>query len=140
MKIKEVNTNYILFDNGSRITFDHEQDCCETNYADFEQLEDLALEYEFENDLIFEVVPENGFRFGSKGTPMFFIPCYSDQNGYYSSDIDIFYDGRHVFNVDCEEGFIKTMNEEYLEVNFEKYCKTCQHKELEENSILVIDA
>lgn len=74
MKIKEVNTNYILFDNGSRITFDHEQDCCETNYADFEQLEDLALEYEFENDLIFEVVPENGFRFGSKGTPMFFIP------------------------------------------------------------------
>lgn len=94
MKIKEVNTNYILFDNGSRITFDHEQDCCETNYADFEQLEDLALEYEFENDLIFEVVPENGFRFGSKGTPMFFIPCYSDQNGYYSSDIDIFYDGR----------------------------------------------
>ena len=93
MKIKEVNTNYILFDNGSRITFDHEQDCCETNYADFEQLEDL----------IFEVVPENGFRFGSKGTPMFFIPCYSDQNGYYSSDIDIFYDGRHVFNVDCEE-------------------------------------
>lgn len=95
MKIKEVNTNYILFDNGSRITFDHEQDCCETNYADFEQLEDLALEYEFENDLIFEVVPENGFRFGSKGTPMFFIPCYSDQNGYYSSDIDIFYDGRH---------------------------------------------
>lgn len=49
MKIKEVNTNYILFDNGSRITFDHEQDCCETNYADFEQLEDLALEYEFEN-------------------------------------------------------------------------------------------
>lgn len=34
---------------------------------------------------------------------MFFIPCYSDQNGYYSSDIDIFYDGRHVFNVDCEE-------------------------------------
>ena len=82
MKIKEVNTNYILFDNGSRITFDHEQDCCETNYADFEQLEDLALEYEFENDLIFEVVPENGFRFGSKGTPMFFIPCYSDQNGY----------------------------------------------------------
>lgn len=103
MKIKEVNTNYILFDNGSRITFDHEQDCCETNYADFEQLEDLALEYEFENDLIFEVVPENGFRFGSKGTPMFFIPCYSDQNGYYSSDIDIFYDGRHVFNVDCEK-------------------------------------
>lgn len=66
MKIKEVNTNYILFDNGSRITFDHEQDCCETNYADFEQLEDLALEYKFENDLIFEVVPENGFRFGRK--------------------------------------------------------------------------
>lgn len=31
-----------------------------------------------------------------------------------------------------KKGFIKTMNEEYLEVNFEKYCKTCQNKELEE--------
>lgn len=71
MKIKEVNTNYILFDNGSRITFDHEQDCCETNYADFEQLEDLALEYEFENDSIFEVVPENGFRFSKQFVPTF---------------------------------------------------------------------
>ena len=112
MKIKEVNTNYILFDNGSRITFDHEQDCCETNYADFEQLEDLALEYEFENDLIFEVVPENGFRFGSKGTPMFFIPCYSDQNGYYSSDIDIFYDdGDRI-------GLLEEMADAYICLNF----------------------
>lgn len=32
------------------------------------------------------------------------------------------------------------MNEEYLEVNFEKYCKTCQNKELGENLIPVIDA
>lgn len=126
MKIKEVNTNYILFDNGSRITFDHEQDCCETNYADFEQLEDLALEYEFENDLIFEVVPENGFRFGSKGTPMFFIPCYSDQNGYYSSDIDIFYDGRHVFNVDCEERI------------FQIFEKICMLTSIEQSLIYVI--
>ena len=31
-----------------------------------------------------------------------------------------------------KKGFIKTMNEEYLEVNFEKQCKPCQHKELEE--------
>lgn len=29
MKIKEVNENMILFDNGNSITFDHEQDCCE---------------------------------------------------------------------------------------------------------------
>lgn len=52
MKIKEVNTNYILFDNGSRITFDHEQDCCETNYADFEQLEDLqkAIDVKLERE------------------------------------------------------------------------------------------
>lgn len=103
MKIKEVDSDHILFDNGSKITFEHEPDCCESNYADFEQIEDFALECEFENDLIFEEVPENGFRFGSKGTPMFFIPCYSDQNGYYSSDVDIFYNEEHVFNVRCEE-------------------------------------
>ncbi len=72
MKIKEVSDEYILFDNGSEITFAHEQDCCEYNYADFKQLEEVAFEYEFEQDLIFEEVSKSGFRFGSKGTPMFF--------------------------------------------------------------------
>ena len=53
MKIVEVTHEYIEFDNGSMITFDHEQDCCEHNYADFKQIEEQALETEFDEELIF---------------------------------------------------------------------------------------
>lgn len=41
MKIENVTSSSIEFDNGSKITFYHEADCCERNYADFEQLEVL---------------------------------------------------------------------------------------------------
>lgn len=101
MKIKRITDEYILFDNGSKITFDHEQDCCEYNYADFTQLEDTGVEQEeFKEPLIFESLNE-GFRFGNKGK-MYYVPCYSSQNGYYSYDVDIYYNGKHVCNADGE--------------------------------------
>lgn len=103
MKIVKVTDSEIVFDNGSEITFSHVQDCCEHNYASFKQLEERALEVEFDENLIFEETDGYGFRFGSKETEMFFIPCYSEQNGYYSSDIDIFYNNKKVLNLECEE-------------------------------------
>ncbi len=103
MKILEVTDLRITFDNGSEITFDHVQDFCEYNYAAFKQIEERALEIEFDENLIFEETDGYGFRFGSKETEMFFIPCYSEQNGYYSSDIDIFYNNKKVLNLECEE-------------------------------------
>ena len=103
MKILEVTDLRITFDNGSEITFDHVPDCCEYNYAAFKQIEERALEIEFDEKLIFEAVEGCGFRFGSERTEMFFIPCYSDQNGYYSSDIDILYNNKKVLNFECEE-------------------------------------
>lgn len=90
MRIKEVTDEYILFDNYSRIWFDHKRECCEDNFADFEQLETGAFDEDFSEDLIFEE-NEYGFRFGSKSTPMYFVPCYSDQSGYYTDEIDIYY-------------------------------------------------
>lgn len=90
--IVEVNDEAIVFDDGSRITFDHDRDCCEWNYADFEQLDDLARAYNFQLPLKFEAVNEGGFRFGDSRR-MFFVPCYSDQNGYYTCAIDIYYTG-----------------------------------------------
>lgn len=101
MKILIINNGEVIFDNGSSITFDHKRDCCENNYADFEQIEDFAREYEFDQDLRFEKVDNYGFRFGDRGM-MFFVPCYSEQNGYYASDLDIIYKGKVVFNLDCE--------------------------------------
>ena len=103
MKIIEVNDEKLLFDNGSVITFDHEQDCCEFNYAQFDALEPLAFKVEFDEELTFEEVEEAGFRFGNLPQKMFFVPCYSDQNGYYSSNICIYYNGKQVLSFDCEE-------------------------------------
>jgi hypothetical protein len=90
MKIKRIDDTGIYFNNDSRIYYTHYQDCCERNYADFEQLDDLARNYEFEENLKFEIVEGAGFRFGDTRR-MFFVPCYSEQNGYYSCDIDIYY-------------------------------------------------
>lgn len=105
MKIKEVTNDHILFDNGFKITYDHEQDCCEYNYADFNQIEPSAMACDFKDELLFESVDESGFRFGSLGTPMFFIPCYSMQNGYYTTDIDIYFNDDLVVSLLCEELF-----------------------------------
>lgn len=103
MKIKKVTENEIVFTNGKCIYYDHEQDCCESNYADFGQLELSAYDVEFdEHNMKFEKADDYGFRFGSTDTPMFFVPCYSDQNGYYDSSVDIWYDGRKVLVADGE--------------------------------------
>lgn len=90
MKIKSITLKSILFDNGSKITFDHEQDCCEYNYADFTQLEDTGVETEdFSEPLTFEPT-KHGFRFGNPGK-MYYVPCYSSQNGWYTRVVDIYY-------------------------------------------------
>lgn len=106
MKIREVTIEYILFDNGSKITYDHCTDCCEYNYADFEQLDDLAMAHDYDpQSMKFEVVKYCGFRFGDNRR-MFFVPCYSEQNGYYSSDIQIYYNGEQVLSFDAETVYI----------------------------------
>lgn len=99
-KIILVTEGRIRFSNGKSITFDHLQDCCEYNYADFKQVDDIAYEYEFTEPLIFETVEDYGFRFGNKGK-MVSVPCYSEQNGFYDSTVDIYYEGRIVLR-DCD--------------------------------------
>ena len=86
--------NYIEFSDSSRITYSHEQDCCEWNYADFSWLDTEARDYKFEKPLKFEAHLD-GFLFGDSRR-MFFVPCYSDQNGYYTDEVDIYYNGKKV--------------------------------------------
>jgi hypothetical protein len=103
-KIKIVHTEEELlkFSDGSEIRSQHYADCCEYNYADFSQIDDIAKEWEFEHPIIFERC-EYGFRFGNKNK-MVFVPCYSNQSGYYSYSVDIYYNGDAVLkDVDCED-------------------------------------
>ena len=87
-RIVEVTEEQIIFDDDSYIWWDHYQDCCEHTYADLENMDDAALDYVFKGKITFESVPGSGFRFGDSRR-MFFVPCYSIQNGYYSSYIDV---------------------------------------------------
>jgi len=103
MKIKTVTDEAIIFDNGNTITYDHEQDCCEWNYADFSILNPniVNYDYDFNENLEFKAVSGQGFVFGEEGH-WIFIPCYSEQNGYYSDDVDIYYNKELVLYTICE--------------------------------------
>lgn len=102
MKIKTIDEYAITFDNGNTITFDHDYDCCEWNYADFQQIDDIARNWKFNENLDFESVEGSGFRFGNLPNKMVFVPCYSEQNGYYSSDIDIYYNNELKLHFEAE--------------------------------------
>lgn len=99
MRIVRITPDLVQFNTGDVITYHHSPDCCEFNYADFKQIDDIALRTSFESPLSFEKVGTTGFRFGNQPLKMFFVPCYSEQNGYYSNDLDIFYNGKKVFNL-----------------------------------------
>ena len=102
MKIKRIildedGGNEIVFDNGNTIHVVDSVEDLSRNYADFSQLDSIAMGFDFGEDLMFE---ENdfGFRFGSDPANMFFVPCYSVQNGYYSSAVDIYYNNKLVLD------------------------------------------
>lgn len=72
---------------GTIITFYHQQDCCESVYADLNALNDTGF-FEDESlsrdNLKIEFVKGYGVRINGYG-----IPCYNEQNGYYSSQIQL---------------------------------------------------
>lgn len=106
MRIKSVTEDSVLFDNGSFISYSYRQCCCEENLADFKNLDPQALDYDFRGPLKFEPVAGYGFRFGDSRR-MFFVPCYSVQNGYYSNEINIeYYDGKELHDILTTEGEI----------------------------------
>ena len=102
MKIVKTEQQHLEFSDGSDITSDWHSECCEYNYADFTQIDDLGKEWEFEHPIIFEIC-NGGFRFGNPNK-MVFVPCYSEQNGYYTNEIEIYYCDKLVLsNVECVE-------------------------------------
>ena len=90
-KIVYTKDNLLVFDDGTNITCDHYNDCCEYNYAKFDDIDDICRGTNFDtSNLTIEIVEGAGFRFGNLPAKMFFVPCYSEQNGYYSHDLSIF--------------------------------------------------
>ena len=94
MKILTWDEDSITFSDGSSIRHEHEQDCCERNYADFSVLDIMYGGEEFEDyevefvDYGFNLVMVHGKWERSK----IYIPFYSEQNGYYSDECDLVFD------------------------------------------------
>lgn len=106
MKITKWDEDRIYFSDGSTISYQHEPDCCEYNWADFSILEVFYQQEEFVN---FDIIPVEDYGFllslefkqipisplsdkwcyDYTPTKKIFIPCYSDQNGYYSTELTI---------------------------------------------------
>lgn len=73
----------------------HDQDCCESVYADWDYTK-LFIEQDFSpkyyESLHVYGVPEGGILlrfFAESNTLSFFVPCYNVQNGYYGSNLDL---------------------------------------------------
>jgi len=73
------------FTDGSELSYSHDQDCCEENYLDWSSLDDTGF-YEKE----FERIGIETWEYGIKING-YSINAYSDQNGYYSNDVDVTY-------------------------------------------------
>lgn len=102
MKIKTIDKEKIIFDNENYLTYFHSQDCCENVYADFENIQvitKLGSNFVNSNNLEFDENLENhinkvkgvGFEIEDKNGIRLFVSCYNEQNGYYSSDLELQY-------------------------------------------------
>ena len=47
-KIIHTEDNLLRFDDGTEITCDHVQDCCEYNYAKFDDIDDICRNVKFD--------------------------------------------------------------------------------------------
>lgn len=102
MKIKEIKENSIIFDNGYELEAYHERDCCEEVYSDFDILTTYNVstitgktinikDIDFEETLnkLVKGIEGQGFNLISKIGENFFVPCYNEQKGYYSSNLTL---------------------------------------------------
>lgn len=82
-KIIKINEDEIVFDDGCKITYTHQQECSEWNHADFEQLDDLGRNAEYDTSTMeFAYCGEYGFTFGSKnGRNISFLATRAKMDG-----------------------------------------------------------
>lgn len=78
----EVKNGVLYLSNGCYIEATHSyQDCCENNYADFDSIKDTPLMGTLFDSVVFDAW-EGGIRING-----YAVNCYSEQNGYYSTEI-----------------------------------------------------
>lgn len=92
MKVTKVYSDSIVFNDGSILESDHDQDCCEEHYLDFSNLsigDFEGLEFDLSNDSFFERIVDFGIALKPTNGHPIRIPGYGRNNGYYSTVLDL---------------------------------------------------
>ena len=101
MKITAINT-MIHFDNGKALLDHHNSDCCEQHWAEFEQLKTYNIspttgkeisifDLDFDPETMIKPVEDLGFLLIATNGDKFLVPCYGENNGYYSTNLTLLY-------------------------------------------------
>lgn len=102
MKIKEWKDDELYFNDGSGIYCEHFEECCEHNWADFDAAFFEGFDEKNEFDYFTLEPKEEGILITLHGYPhkifgkydrKVWVPCYSDQSGYYSDELTVNYSG-----------------------------------------------
>ena len=109
LKVARIENDVLIFEDGTKLYSNHEQDCCENHYLDFSNL-DISdfddLEFNLTNDSFFKRIKEYGIELIPIKGHSVKIAGYGSNNGYYSSDIDLVVadsDGKTIQSYDVSE-------------------------------------
>lgn len=91
-RVIQVTEDDVIFDDGTKIYSDHDQDCCEHHYLSFKDLslsDFEGLDFDLSSSDFFEKVEDFGIRLcPTNGHPVS-VPGYGYNNGYYGSNLDL---------------------------------------------------
>lgn len=90
VKVVHTDSRVIRFDDGSELSSDHDQDCCEHHYLDFSavSMSDFdGLDFDLTTPSFFEKVEDYGIRLCPVNGHPVSIPGYGYNNGYYSHNL-----------------------------------------------------
>ena len=94
-KVVLITDDLLRFDDGTTLSSDHDQDCCEAHYLSFKDLSQSdfdGLEFDLSSDTFFEKVEDYGIRLlPDNGQPVS-VPGYGYNNGYYSANLTLVLD------------------------------------------------
>ena len=96
VKVIEIHEDGVIFSDGTKLTSDHERDCCENHYLDFDNIEidDFdGLLFDLSNERFFNRIKNYGIELVPNRGHSVRIPGYGYNNGYYSSELTLVLSG-----------------------------------------------
>lgn len=107
MRIKEIEDEEVIFDDGSKLYSDHKLRCCEWHWLDFSILKYYNVstktgktidiyqqEFDFSNGVTFKKVEDVGILLYDKEKNAYLINGYGSNNGNYETDIILIYEDK----------------------------------------------